>query len=209
MDGASEITQAPIPPGGSYTYEFVAQQAGTFFYHSHHHVDRQQTLGLYGALIVDPRDPARTPAHDKELVVQLQEWTHKEGYTFPAMPMEGALPNFFTINGKAFPETETVRMKVGEKLLVRFVGSQGSFIHPMHIHGGPFTIVEADGYPVPPGGQLIKDTVNVGPGERWDVVWEAREPGKWLIHCHINHHTTNDNREEHGGGGLMLIIDVG
>ena len=208
MDGASEITQAPIPPGGSYTYEFVAQQAGTFFYHSHHHVDRQQTLGLYGSLIVDPRDPSRTPAHDKELVVQLQEWTHKEGYTFPAMPMEGALPNFFTINGKAFPETETVRMRVGEKLLVRFVGSQGSFIHPMHIHGGPFTIVESDGYPVPSGGQLIKDTVNVGPGERWDVVWEAREPGKWLIHCHINHHTTNDNSEQHGGGGLMMIIDV-
>ncbi len=50
--------------------------------------------------------------------------------------------------------------------------------------------------------------MNVGPGERYDVTWEAREPGKWLLHCHINHHTTNDNKEEHGGGGLMLILDV-
>jgi manganese oxidase len=208
MDGASEITQDPIPPGGRFVYEFTAGQPGTYFYHSHHHVDRQQTLGLYGALIVDPADAAARPAYDKELVVQLQEWTHKEGYTFPAMPMEGALPNYFTINGKAFPATETVHMKVGEKLLVRFVGSQGSFIHPMHIHGGPFTVVEADGYPVPPGAQLLKDTINVGPGERWDVVWEARAPGRWLVHCHINHHTTNDNSEQHGGGGLMLVIDV-
>jgi manganese oxidase len=48
----------------------------------------------------------------------------------------------------------------------------------------------------------------VGPGERYDVVWEAREPGKWLLHCHIPHHTTNDNTEEEGGGGLMAVINV-
>ena len=78
----------------------------------------------------------------------------------------------------------------------------------MHIHGGPFTIVETDGQPVPEAGRLVKDTVNVAPGERYDVIWEARRPGKWLLHCHINHHTTNNNREEHGGGGLMLLLDV-
>jgi hypothetical protein len=33
----------------------------------------------------------------------------------------------------------------------------------------------------------------------------ARQPGKWLIHCHIGHHTTNNNVETQGGGGLMLI----
>jgi len=45
---------------------------------------------------------------------------------------------------------------------------------------------------------VVKDTVNVGPGERYDVIWQAREPGKWPLHCHghVNHHTTNDNREE-------------
>ena len=214
MDGASEITQEPIPPGGSFSYEFVTRQAGTFFYHSHHEVDRQQALGLYGALIIDPRSalvprtPPAAPAYDRELVVQLQEWTFKDGYTYPAMPMEGALPNFFTINGKAYPATETVQLRVGERLLVRFIGSSSAFIHPMHIHGGPFRIVETDGYPVPEGAQLLKDTVNVGPGERYDVIWEAREPGKWLLHCHINHHTTNNNVEEAGGGGLTLIIEV-
>jgi FtsP/CotA-like multicopper oxidase with cupredoxin domain len=61
---------------------------------------------------------------------------------------------------------------------------------------------------VPDSAQVLKDTVNVGPGERYDVLWEARQTGRWLLHCHINHHTTNDNKEEHGGGGLMLILDV-
>ena len=94
------------------------------------------------------------------------------------------------------------------RVRVRFVGSSSGFIHPMHIHGGPFTIVETDGQPVPEAARLVKDTVNVAPGERYDVIWEARRPGKWLLHCHINHHTTNDNREEHGGGGLMLVLEV-
>jgi FtsP/CotA-like multicopper oxidase with cupredoxin domain len=124
------------------------------------------------------------------------------------MPMEGTLPNFFTINGKAYPDTETVHMAVGEDLLVRFIGSSSAFIHPMHIHGGPFTVIAADGVPIPEAARYEKDTINVGPGERFDVVWTARESGKWLLHCHINHHTTNDNVEEQGAGGLTMIIEV-
>ena len=72
----------------------------------------------------------------------------------------------------------------------------------------PFIILEIDGTPAPAGGQLVQDTVEVGPGERFDVLWQAREPGRWLLHCHINHHTTNDNTEDQGGGGLMLVIEV-
>ncbi len=208
MDGPADITQTPIPPGGSFTYEFTAVQAGTFFYHSHTNPDRQQALGLYGALIIDPKEPSPL-RYDKELVVQLQEWLFKDGYTFPAMPMDGMQPNFFTINGKAYPSTEAVQLKVGDRLLVRFIGSQSGFVHPMHIHGGPFTVVATDGQLVPESARVFKDTVNVGPGERYDVIWEAREPGKWLLHCHINHHTTNDNREEQGAGGLTLILQVG
>ena len=209
MDGPAEVTQEPIEPGGRFTYEFTVRQAGTFLYHSHDAPDRQQALGLYGALIIDPKQPTRArPAYDKEAVVELQEWTKKEGYTFPAMLMEGALPNFFTINGKAYPDTETLTMRVGEKILVRFIGSHNNFVHPMHIHGGPFKIVATDGEPVPKTAQIEKDTINVGPGERYDVIWTARRPGKWLLHCHIPHHTTNDNVEVQGGGGLTEIIDV-
>ena len=210
MDGAAEVTQPPIGPGDAFTYEFTAGEAGTYFYHSHKEPDRQQGLGMYGALIVDPKDPARDAAYDydKEVVIQLQEWLERDGYTYPAMLMEGALPNYFTINGKSYPETETVNMGVGERLRIRFIGSNNNFVHPMHVHGGPFEIVETDGNVVPEEARILKDTVNVGPGERYDVIWEAREPGKWLLHCHIPHHTTNDNTEQEGGGGLMAVINV-
>ena len=60
----------------------------------------------------------------------------------------------------------------------------------------------------PPRGRFKDDTVNVGPGQRYDVIWKARKPGKWMIHCHISHHTTNNNTETNGGGGLMMHIEV-
>ncbi|TIS44653.1 DUF4396 domain-containing protein [Mesorhizobium sp.] len=208
MDGPAEITQPPIEPGGTYSYEFTANQHGTYFYHPHAKPDRTQALGLYGALIIDPADPADEVAADHDYVIELQEWLVREGLTYPSMPMDGGMPNFFTINGKAYPSTETVHMKVGETLKVRFIGTNNGFIHPMHIHGGPFEVVARDGETISPSARFLADTVNVGPGQRYDVVWTARRPGKWLIHCHIPHHTTNNNVEEKGGGGLMVVIDV-
>lgn len=127
--------------------------------------------------------------------------------TWPAMEFGDALPNWFTINGKSWPKTERIRVKRGEKVRIRFIGS-GQFVHPMHIHGGSFRIVATDGNPVPTAAQLSRDTVLVGPGERYDVIWTAQERGTWLVHCHILHHTTNDGREVEGGGGLTTSIEV-
>jgi len=208
MDGPAEITQKPIEPGNTFSYEFTTEQAGTYFYHTHARVDRQQSLGLYGALIIDPKDPRQDAKADTEYVIQLQEWLQRAGLTYPAMLMEGALPNYFTINGKAYPSTDTIHLKVGQTVKLRFIGSNNNFVHPMHVHGGPFTVVARDGQALPPQAQFDADTVNVGPGQRYDVIWRARQPGKWLVHCHIGHHTTNNNTETQGAGGLTMIIDV-
>jgi FtsP/CotA-like multicopper oxidase with cupredoxin domain len=208
MDGPAEITQHPVKPGESFTYEFTVGQAGTYFYHSHDHPDRQQSVGLYGALIIAPRDSTTEPRADHDVTIQLQEWLKREWLTYPAMLMEGGLPNYFTINGKAYPSTDVIRMKVGESVKLRFIGSSNNFVHPMHVHGGPFEVVALDGEVLPEQARYRADTINVGPGQRYDVVWTARRPGKWLLHCHIPHHTTNNNVERQGGGGLTMIIDV-
>ncbi len=208
MDGAARVTQEPIANGELYRYEFTAVQSGTYFYHSHDHGDRQQALGLYGAMIIDPATPAEDLKADHEYTIMLQEWLVREGLTYPAMPMEGGMPNYFTINGRAYPATDTIEMKVGETLKVRFIGSTSGLIHPMHIHGGPFEVVARDGETLPPGSRFKADTVNVGPGQRYDVIWTARKSGKWMIHCHIPHHMTNNNTEQAGGGGLMMHIHV-
>ena len=107
MDGPAEITEAAIPPNATYSYEFTAEQHGTYFYHPHANPDRTQALGLYGALIIDP---ANEILADHDYVIQLQEWLMREGLTYPSMPMEGAHLNYFTINGKAYPATDTIHM---------------------------------------------------------------------------------------------------
>jgi FtsP/CotA-like multicopper oxidase with cupredoxin domain len=208
MDGPGYITQDPVQPGGKYVYEYTVQQAGTYFYHSHTRPDRQQALGLYGALIIHPRDASAEPRADYDYVLQLQEWLNRDGLTYPAMLMEGGLPNYFTINGKAYPATDTLRMKVGETIKLRFIGTNNNFIHPMHMHGGPFTVVARDGVVLSPAARFEADVINVGPGQRYDVIWPAREPGKWILHCHIPHHTLNNNVEEKGAGGLTVLIEV-
>ncbi len=203
MDGVPGVTQDPILPGETFTYEFVAKPAGTFMYHSHFEGDVQVSAGLYAPFIIDPKEPeANPPAADVTLMIS--EWLLRDGQTFSAMPMSGMEPNYFTINGKAFPATETITVKKGDRVRLRFIGI-GQFIHPMHLHGFPFEIVATDGHTVPEVARLIKDTVSVAPGERYDIEFVATETGQWMLHCHILHHTTNDNAEP---GGLMLVINV-
>ena len=208
MDGPANITQRPIAPGERFVYDFVVQQSGTYFYHSHDRPDRQQAFGLYGAIIIRSRDRALEPPADLEYVVQLQEWLNRDGLTYPAMLMEGALPNYFTINGKSYPATDTIHMRVGQTLKFRFIGTNNNFIHPMHMHGGPFTVVARDGVALAPAARFEADVINVGPGQRYDVIWRARGAGKWIMHCHIPHHTLNNNVETNGAGGLTLLVEV-
>lgn len=204
QDGVAGMSQKPIMPGATHSYAFtIPNTPGTFMYHTHVHADRQQALGLYGAFVIE--DP-KAPAYAGDYLIQLGEWrVGPNGETQPAMQMEGMLPTHFTFNGKAFPATETIRAKVGDRLLFRILGT-GQFVHPIHFHGAPFTIVATDGHPVPEAARLTKDTVLIGPGERYDLAWTPTRPGQWMIHCHINHHATNHDGADHGG--MMMVIDV-
>jgi FtsP/CotA-like multicopper oxidase with cupredoxin domain len=203
MDGVPGVTQDPILPGETFSYEFIAQPAGTFMYHSHFEGDVQVGAGLYAPFIIDPKTPeANPPAVDQ--ILMFSEVLQNGGQTFAAMPMGGMEPNFFTINGKSFPATEEITVRKGDLVRLRLIAI-GQFVHPIHLHGMPFKIVATDGHPVPEAAQLTKDTVTIGPGERYDIEFVATEAGQWMLHCHILHHTTNDNVEP---GGLMMMIHV-
>lgn len=203
MDGIPDVTQKPIEPGETFTYEFIASPAGTYMYHSHYEGDIQVTAGLYAPFIIDPKEPELSPP-DVDVDLMISEMLIKDDQTYAAMPMAGMEPNYFTINGKAYPETETINVKKGQLVRLRLTAI-GQFVHPIHLHGVPFKIVATDGHPVPKAAQLTKDTVLVSPGERYDIEFIATETGQWMLHCHILHHTTNDNVEP---GGLMLMINV-
>ncbi|MBI5310876.1 MAG: copper oxidase [Actinobacteria bacterium] len=207
QDGVPGVTQDPIQPGASQTYEFTARPAGdrngsgTFLYHSHFEEDRQMPAGLAGSLIIEPPAGEAAPKNEHTLIVS--EWTvnPSTGRVRGTMPMEGMLPNFFTINGKSFPDTEPINIKAGEKTYVRLINA-GQFAHPLHLHGTAFRVVARDGHPSQD--RSLRDTLTLESGERADVEFELPK-GKWLFHCHIGHHATNNGESP---GGLLTVFEA-
>ena len=72
QDGVPFITQPPVKPGESYTYEFTVPNAGSHMYHSHHNSAKQVGLGLLGAFIVEPKNKAQEPKADVDVRVHPQ-----------------------------------------------------------------------------------------------------------------------------------------
>lgn len=72
MDGVPGISFAGIPPGATFTYRFKVEQSGTYWYHSHSGM--QEATGMYGAIVIEPRERAHARA-DREHVVLLSDWT--------------------------------------------------------------------------------------------------------------------------------------
>lgn len=72
MDGVPGLSFDGIAPGETWQYRFQLRQSGTYWYHSHSMFQEQS--GLYGALIIDPREPAPY-TFDREHVLLLSDWT--------------------------------------------------------------------------------------------------------------------------------------
>lgn len=184
MDGVPFVTQDPIKPGESFTYEFAARNAGSHMYHSHHNAAEQVTKGLMGAFIIEPKDRNSDPQADAEYTMVLND----SGIGL-------------TINGKSFPYTQPLAAKLGQTIRIRYM-NEGLLIHPMHLHGLPQMVIAKDGWPLP---QPFKcDTLNVAPGERWDALVVCDEPGMWAFHCHILTHAES----AHGMFGMVTVLIV-
>ena len=184
QDGVPFLTQPPVKPGAAYTYDFTVPNSGSHMHHSHHDSTKQVGLGLLGAFIVEPRVTSAVDHADVDEVMVLNDGAH--GYTF---------------NGKSFPATQPIVAKLGQKVRVRFM-NEGMMIHPMHLHGMHMTVITKDGWPLPAPYRC--DTLNIAPGERWDVIVNCTNPGTWAFHCHILPHAESDR----GMFGMVTALVV-
>jgi FtsP/CotA-like multicopper oxidase with cupredoxin domain len=185
MDGVPDITQEPIKPGDTFTYEFVARGPAVGMYHSHHNAVVQVPNGLAGAFLVGQ---IPTPAGVK--VTQ----------EIPMM-LNDAGTIGLSLNGKSFPATAPIAAKTGENILVHYM-NEGVMSHPMHLHGQIQKVVAKDGIPLQ--FPYDADTINVAPGERYTVLVTAAEPGVWAWHCHILPHA----EREDGMFGMVTAMIV-
>jgi CopA family copper-resistance protein len=75
MDGVPGVSFRGIDPGATFTYRFGVRQSGTYWYHSHSRF--QEQTGLYGALVIEPRNGERAPV-SREHVLLLSDWTDSD-----------------------------------------------------------------------------------------------------------------------------------
>ncbi len=174
QDGVPYLTQDPILPGATWTYEFQLRNSGTHMYHAHHNAMDQMGRGLLGAFIIEPKDRSKLPKYDREVIMISND------------TLLG-----FTLNGKGFPATDAIVAKKGERILFRWM-NEGMMMHPWHVHGLVMDVFARDGYPL--ASPFKCDTLDVAPGTRWDSIIEMNEPGVWAMHCHILSHA-----ESHDG----------
>ncbi len=191
-DGMPGISQEPVRPGESFTYNFTIRQEGTYFYHSH--MAMQELAGMLGAFIMHPKIPYR-PQCDKDFVIHLQEYAVLPNSTTPnTMMMEF---NWLLLNGKAGPATTPLIVRQGERVRIRFV-NLGMDHHPMHVHGHTFYVTGTEGGRIPESAWWPGNTVLVGVAQARNVEFIANNPGDWMLHCHLPHHMMNQMSSQAG-----------
>ncbi|MGZ6545752.1 MAG: multicopper oxidase domain-containing protein [Actinomycetota bacterium] len=187
MDGVPYITQDPIMPGQFWTYEFtVKDPPGMYVYHSHFNSTEQVGKGLFGSIIIEPKDhrwPYRALNMDPRTGFSTigAPVTVNDEYTL--FLDDGPLG--YTLNAKSFPATTPLVAKKGDWVLIH-MANDGSMLHPMHLHGYHFEVVAQDGFPLEQ--PYLADTLVIAPGQRFDVLIPAIYPGAWAFHCHILPH---------------------
>lgn len=208
-------TSKDLLVGESFTYHFKATHAGTYFYHCHVDTIEHLQMGMTGAFIVKAKDGVNTawtggPAFTKEYTFMLNEidpvW-HKAVEEGKKYDRTRFMPTYFTINGKAYPDTEKdpatmIEGKLGFKVLVRLINT-GYQPHSMHLHGYHFEVIASDGRPL--SSSLVKDTINIGPGERYDLLITFDQDGSYPFHSHNIVDNTNNGAYP---GGMHTMVYV-
>ena len=169
MDGVPNLTQPPIRAnGGRFTYEFDLPDAGTYWYHPHLGSPEQVGRGLYGALIVEEREP---PAVDRDLVWVLSDWRlDREARIVPdfmsAMDAShaGRIGNTVTVNGAI---RESFAVRGGERIRLRLVNASNARIYALTFEGHELRMIAFDGQPVTP---RAATRVVLGPAQRADLI---------------------------------------
>ena len=96
--------------------------------------------------------------------------------------LDGRFGRHWSVNGKLLPNLPTQIVSRGDLVKMTFVNDTDED-HPMHLHGHHMLVLSRDGAPAT-GSSWWSDTLNVKPGERYEVAFRADNPGLWMNHCH-------------------------
>ncbi|KAJ5103962.1 hypothetical protein N7532_004491 [Penicillium argentinense] len=197
-DGVVSITQCPTAPGSTITYKWRAAQYGSSWYHSH--IGLQAWMGVFGGVIIN--GPASQNYDVDKGMLFLNDWSHQtadELYTHaqtvgPPTLDTGLIngTNMYNTSGKYF----TMRANKGESYRLRIVNAAIDTHWKFMIDNHKLTVIGMDLVPVKP---YTTDYINIGMGQRYDIIVTANQPkarNHWIraipqTDCSENHNVDN------------------
>jgi hypothetical protein len=182
-----------VMPGQNYTYNFIAEPAGAFMYHCHAYpTSLHIRMGMYGAIIVDQKEPTLQPA--KEFALVLSEFDSKNQDNFVAQyyPVNGYIDQYMGDNALEVSQNENVRF---------YVINIGTTIpYSFHLHSTIFKVYQSG---LPSNDPIDAQTIEIGPGNAAIVEASWKWPGTYLFHSH-------GIQEERGNmGEIRVMPDTG
>jgi FtsP/CotA-like multicopper oxidase with cupredoxin domain len=187
VDGSMEEGTPMLAPGKSARYSFTASPAGTRWYHSHsiagRNLNRSTYTGQFGFLYIEPAsDPG---AYDQEIFLGLKEW---EPYFSLMGDEDGFLEvawKSFSINGRALGHGEPIRVKAGQRILLRILNASATEHRRIAMAGHTFAVTALDGNKLE--SPRISPVLELGPAERIDALVEMNNPGVWILGATDDH----------------------
>ena len=184
-DGVAGVTQDAVAPGDQHVYRFIAEDAGTYWYHSHQVSHEQVRGGLFGTLVVHPADGDDL----QEVVAAVHTYAGRR-----------------TVNGST--GVTAVAAEAGTPVRVRLVNTDKGPLRAW-VTGSPFRVVAVDGTDVHEPGEVTDDGVVVTAGGRIDLVVEAPARidaggGAAVVVGPDRHHDGPEHRAHHRGRPALL-----
>ncbi len=196
MDGAAEEGSPMIAPGAQFRYTFTPRPAGFRWYHTHsfagHDLKRGGYSGQFGCFYIEPK--TEPGAYDQEIFLTLHDWNaHLASGGDSSMD---AAYDYSTIDGRMLGYADPVKVRAGQRVLLRVLNASASMIHWLALAGHEFTVVGMDGNPVPMPSKT--PAIRLGPAERVDALVTLNHPGIWIL---------GETREPMRKAGMGIVIE--
>jgi FtsP/CotA-like multicopper oxidase with cupredoxin domain len=183
MDGVPGLTQKAVAPGERFTYDFIAPDAGTYWYHAHQRSFEQVGRGLYGPLIVEE---SIQPDIDAEHTLILDDWlldpsTLQFAGQFGAMhdrSHAGRLGNLSTTNGQFNLSLDADRH---QRMRLRLINAANARVFSLGLEGFDAWVVALDGMPLAKP-EPLDGTFALAPAQRMDLIVDVTADAGEVAH---------------------------
>jgi FtsP/CotA-like multicopper oxidase with cupredoxin domain len=190
-DGAMEEGSPMIAPGATQRYTYTPKPSGTRWYHTHAGAFDNLSVGTYsgqfGFLLIEG---SSQPEHyDQEINLAIHHWEpsfvpmvetmRAESSNMPLTPGSDVGYKYATINAHMLGAGEPIRVKQGQRVLMRLLNASATENVVVALPGHQFKIIAMDGNPVPNPKSV--EVLSLAVAERVDAIVEMNSPGVWVL----------------------------